>query len=112
MIQTVSSELDPFRGILETEFWIGVNIKEVRFFFVVLSPQKSIPKSAASTSSAVTNLNDAVKDLENAPQAPTTPSSSSSSSLLTTTSSAATSTTPSPLPKMPLLFASIFSLAS
>ncbi|GMN59565.1 hypothetical protein TIFTF001_028658 [Ficus carica] len=88
-----------------------VQLWEVRFFFVVPSPQKSLPKFAASTSGAAANLNDAVEDPENAPQAPTTPSSSYSSPP-TTTSSAATSITPSPLPKTPLLFALIFSPAS
>ncbi|GMN43074.1 hypothetical protein TIFTF001_012286 [Ficus carica] len=39
------------------------------FFFVVPSPQKSLPKSAASTSGVAATLNDAVEDPETAPQA-------------------------------------------
>ncbi|GMN55248.1 hypothetical protein TIFTF001_024359 [Ficus carica] len=83
----------------------------LRFFFLVPSPQKRVPKSAASTFAAAATLNDAVEDPETSPQAPTTHSSSSSSPP-TTTSSAATSTMPFPLPKTSLLFAPIFSPAS
>ncbi|GMN19295.1 hypothetical protein TIFTF001_045160 [Ficus carica] len=44
------------------------------FFFLVPYPQKSLPKSAASTTGASAILNDAVEDPKTARQAPTTPS--------------------------------------